>query len=112
VTAPADPDALRRKLDAEPKAPRKLDRALWDALHTPLADEPDMPLAQPEAFDKQSLQRLQRAVAAHSAELGLPDGVLASRRGLVALLEQARCWPEALSGWRRGELEALLMPLL
>jgi len=108
---PSDLNALQRQLDANPKAPRKLGNAIWKALNTPLVDEAELPLAHPEEFDKQTLQRLQRAIAARSAELGLPDGVLASRRGLVALLEQ-RQWPEMLSGWRRGELEAVLTPLL
>jgi len=58
-----------------------------------------------------ALQRLQRAVTARSAELGLPDGVLATRRGLLALMEQ-RQWPDILSGWRRAELEPVLAPLL
>jgi len=108
---PQDQAGLQQQLDVQPKSPRKLAAAIWKALSTPLPDEAKMPLATPEGHDKATLQRLQQAVAAHSAELGLPDGVLASRRGLVALLEEAR-WPDALSGWRRAELEALLMPLL
>jgi len=107
---PGEVSALQRELGAHPKAPRKLDTAIWKALNTPLADEAELPLAHPEEFDKQALQRLQRAVAVRSAELGLPDGVLAPRRGLVALLEQGR-WPDMLSGWRRAELEAVLTPL-
>jgi len=110
-TPPDDPGALQRRLDAAPKAPRKLGHAIWAALTTPLADEADLPLAGPDPYDKHILKRLQHAVAARSAELGLPDGILASRRGLASLLEHAD-WPEALSGWRREVLEPLLMPLL
>ncbi|MFC3552163.1 ribonuclease D [Lysobacter cavernae] len=109
---PADRDALQRQLDAHPKAPRKLGEAIWRALDTVLPDEaqaPDASLA--ETRDKQRLRKLQDAVAARSAELGLPDGVLASRRWLEALLDHGD-WPEALSGWRRTALEPGLAPLL
>ncbi|MET0655012.1 MAG: ribonuclease D, partial [Pseudoxanthomonas sp.] len=57
------------------------------------------------------LKKLQDAVSARSAELGLPDGILASRRYLEALQETGT-WPAALSGWRRTELEPVLSPLL
>jgi len=108
---PRDQNTLQRQLDAHPKSPRKLGAAIWKALNTPLADEANLPLAAPDDYDKQTLQRLQHAVAARSAELGLPDGVLATRRGLLALMEQGR-WPASLSGWRRAELEPVLAPLL
>ena len=75
-----------------------------------------MPLARADDRDKARLRALQDAVAARSAELGLPDGVLASRRSLQALLGAAlageRDWPAALAGWRRRELEPVLEPLL
>ncbi|NEK69362.1 MAG: ribonuclease D, partial [Xanthomonas perforans] len=57
------------------------------------------------------LKRLQDAVAQRSRELGLPDGLLASRRHLETLMEQ-RSWPAALGQWRRALLESQLMPLL
>ena len=50
-------------------------------------------------------------MAAHSAALGLPDGILASRRWLEALMEHGQ-WPAALEGWRRAQLEPVLAPLL
>ena len=103
-------------LDATPKAPRSLGAPLWQALATPLADEADMPLARADDRDKTRLRTLQDAVATRSAELGLPDGVLASRRGLQALLGATMAgepaWPAALEGWRRRELEPVLAPLL
>jgi ribonuclease D len=46
-----------------------------------------------------------------SAGLGLPDGVLASRRHLEALLESGQ-WPASLAGWRRAELQPALDPIL
>jgi ribonuclease D len=113
-----DRDTLQRRLDEHPKAPRKLGDAVWHALRTPLADEADAPQARVEdPRDKQALRRLQDATAARSAELGLPDGVLASRRWLERLLDlPARGgdapWPGPLSGWRRAELEPALSPLL
>jgi len=104
-------DELQRQLDAWPKAPRKLAVMIWNALVTPLDDEDDLPPLQSAEPDKAALKRLQQAVAARSAELGLPDGVLASRRGLLALLDGSG-WLAVLDGWRRGELEPLLAPLL
>ena len=109
---PADRDLLQAQLDAHPKAPRKLGDAVWTALSTVLADEDQAPDASVgENRDKQRLRKLQEAVAARSAELGLPDGVLASRRWLEALLDHGD-WPDALSGWRRTALEPGLTPLL
>ena len=60
------------------------------------------------------MRKLQDAVAARSAELGLPDGVLASRRWLEPLLDSLRGkspWPGPLAGWRRTQLEAALAGL-
>lgn len=107
-TPPTDRAALGRWLDTQPKSPRKLADSLWESLSTPLADEADAPLARAATDrDKAALRRMQDAVARRSAELGLPDGVLASRRYLEVLLESGE-WPAALSGWRKAELEPLL----
>ena len=109
---PADRAALQAQLEAHPKAPRKLGDALWQALTTPLADEPDMPLARnASSEDKAALKRLQEAVSACSTELDLPEGLLASRRYLE-LLQENGTWPSALAGWRREVLEPRLTPLL
>lgn len=109
-TPPADPVALRARLDASPKAPRKLAGPLWEALDTALPDEAQAPPARAGEVDRQALRRLQDAVAEVSVELGLPDGVLASRRWLEHLLDGR--WPDALQGWRRDLLEPRLAPLL
>jgi ribonuclease D len=109
---PADRDALQHLLDAQPKAPRKLGDALWQALRAPLDDEGQAPEPRNEERDRPALRKLQEATAARSAELGLPDGVLASRRWLEQLLGGAGDWPGPLSGWRRAELEPALAPLL
>jgi ribonuclease D len=108
---PSDATALKRLLESRPKSPLRLANAIWNALSTPLADEAGMPLARDDEADRKTLRRLQDAVAERSRELALPDGVLASRRWLQALLEQKQ-WPPALAGWRRGQLEAALAPLL
>ena len=111
-TPPGDRAQLQILLEAHPKAPRKLGDALWQALTTPLDDETQSPLARNASNeDKNALKRLQDAVSTRSAELGLPDGILASRRYLEALQESGD-WPSALAGWRRTELEPLLSPLL
>ena len=107
---PIDVAALQRQLDATPKSPRRLAAAIWEALSRPLADEDAMPMAAAEP-DRNVMRRLQDAVARRSAELALPDGVLASRRHLQALLEGGQ-WPLPLQGWRRAELEPALAPLL
>lgn len=111
-----DLPALQRQLDTHPKAPRKLADAIWQALQSPLDDEADAPEPRNDDRDKQALRRLQDATARRSAELGLPDGVLASRRWLEQLLGANRDsgddWPGPLSGWRRAELEPVLGPLL
>ncbi|MGN6112060.1 MAG: ribonuclease D [Luteimonas sp.] len=113
---PADRQALQRQLEATPKSPRALGDAIWGALDTPLPDEVDAPLARADDRDKARMRKLQDAVAALSAELGLPDGVLASRRWLQALLDAradgSRDWPGPLAGWRRALLEPRLAPLL
>ena len=108
---PVDRAGLQRQLDAIPKSPRGLTDPLWQALTTPLADEDEAPPVRGDDRDKAALRKLQDAVAQISVELGLPDGVLASRRWLEALLD-GYDWPGALAGWRRTQLEARLAPLL
>ena len=108
---PADRAALQARLDAYPKAPRKLGAPLWQALTTALPDEQDAPPVRQDERDRGLLRRLQDAVAARSAELGLPDGVLASRRWLQPLMD-GDGWRGPLAGWRRKELEPRLAPLL
>lgn len=108
--APADPAALKAIFERHPKAPRKLVAEAWAALSTPLPDEADAPPVRGDDRDKRALRRLQDAVAQHGAALGLPDGVLASRRKLEGLLDDGD-W-SALGGWRRAQLEPLLAPLL
>mgnify|MGYP000987950469 CR=1 FL=1 len=111
-TPPADAAALGQLFEQFPKAPRKLAGAVWQALETPLADEADAPLALPaNDSNKQALKKLQDAVAERSRELGLPDGILASRKHLESYLER-RQWPAALAGWRQQELESRLQALL
>ncbi|NLA68429.1 MAG: ribonuclease D [Gammaproteobacteria bacterium] len=109
-SAPADRASLRSLFDRHPKAPRKLLAEIWDALARPLPDEDQAPPVRTEERDKRAVRRLQDAVAARSVALGLPDGVLASRRKLEALLDDGD-W-SALGGWRRAELEPVLAPLL
>ena len=108
---PIDRAGLQRQLDATPKSPRSLTDTIWQALETPLPDEAAAPSPRSDDRDKAALRRLQDAVAARSAALGLPDGVLASKRWVEALLD-GDDWPGPLSGWRRAQLEPALAPLL
>lgn len=109
---PADPAALQAVLERHPKAPKKLADALWQAVSTPLPDEASMPLAVDNSDRLRApLKRLQQAVAARSAELGLPDGLLASRKVLEAWIENGQP-PASLTPWRLQELTPLVTPLL
>ena len=108
---PASPDALQVQLDATPKSPRSLRDALWQALTTPLADEDDAPLARGDDRDKKQLRAMQDAVLATAGELGVPEGLLASRK-LLEALQDGGGWTGPLAGWRRLVLEARLQPLL
>ena len=109
--APRDLAQLRAAFDGQPKAPHKLATQVFDALHAPLPDENDLPPARGDDRDRSVYKKLQQVVAERSAELGLPDGVLASRRWIEAL-QDGEDWPGALSGWRRAQLETRLAPLL
>ena len=108
---PRDPDALQAQLDATPKSPRSLRDALWQALTTPLEDEVDAPLARGDDRDKKQLRAMQDAVLATAGELGVPEGLLASRK-LLEALQDGGGWTGPLAGWRRQALEARLAPLL
>lgn len=110
---PRDEAELQSRLDAHPKAPRKLAGLVWRVLNEPLPDEAALPDASRiERLDKQRMKALKAAVATRAAELGLPEGVLASRKHLEALLLEPGHWPEALEGWRREQLEPVLAPIL
>ncbi|RMH92988.1 ribonuclease D [Lysobacter pythonis] len=110
---PADFNALRDMLERTPKSPRKLAKELWAALTTPLADEATMPpVRRDNDIDKQTLRKLQNAVTEVAGEHTIPEGMLASRRWLEALLESWPTWPEALDGWRRGLLQSRIEAML
>jgi ribonuclease D len=109
--APADAAALQARLDATPKAPKSLGAAMWQALATPLEDEDDAPLARGDDRDKKQLRAMQETVLAIAGELGVPEGLLASRKVLEAL-QDGSGWSGTLAGWRRGVLEARLSRLL
>ena len=109
---PRSDSEFHATLDRHPKAPRRARGDLWAVLSAPLAaDDRDLPLAQAEAFDKQTLRQMQDAVAAQAQALDVPEGLLCARRHLEALLE-GRGWPDALAGWRRTLLEPVLAPLM
>ena len=100
-------------MDANPKAPRKARRELWDLVSAPMADdEANLPLNRSgEGLDKERLKRMQEAVAALATGLDVPEGLLCARKHLEVLME-GRGWPDALAGWRRSLLEPVLAPLL
>nr|WP_240600491.1 ribonuclease D [Lysobacter silvestris] len=105
---PVDRTTIANVLARTPQAPQSLAAVIAEALDAPVADEAEMPLVIDDRDrDRRQLQSLQAAVAKRSAELGLPDGVLASRRILQAWQDNGD-WPETVSAWRRRELDALL----
>lgn len=106
----AELDAL---LQRTPKSPRKLAKELWQALNTPLPDEAHMPaVAQDDAQARKRLRQLQQAVRSVAEAHALPEGLLASRRWLEALMQSWPQWPAALQGWRQELLQEALAPLL
>lgn len=110
---PTRREEFEHRLDAHPKSPKKQRGDIWDLLAAPLsAEERDIPLArEDDPALREPLKRMQAAVAERAGALGLPEGLLASRKHLETLLG-TRTWPAALEGWRRGLLEDRLMALL
>ncbi len=108
---PADLQSMRRLLEATPKSPRSLCDALFQAMATSLPDEADAPMALGEDRNKKQLRAMQDSVSTVATELGVPDGLLASRKWLEAL-QDGQDWPGALSGWRRSQLEPKLAEIL
>lgn len=111
--APMERSVFEQLLDRNPKSPRKRRDELFElACAEPDAEELDIPLAElPDPQERDQLRRLQKAVTTVAGELGINESVLASRRHLETLLREGR-WSNHLSGWRRGVLEANLVPLL
>jgi len=110
---PPDRRGFDRLLDDHRGAPRQLREDLHAVVAAPLTDaEAAVPLALPQDPEQRArVKALQSAVAGQAGALGLPEGVLASRRQLELLLSTGE-WPPALSGWRRTLLEPVLAPEL
>lgn len=60
---------------------------------------------------KDLVARMKREVATVADNVGLPSGLLCSRKYIEALVAD-REWPDGLDGWRRDLLYSRLMPLL
>jgi len=104
--------AFNAMLDANPRAPRKSRRELFELVDAPLTEEEAaLPLNRAVDLDKQRLKQMQEAVAGLAGALGVPEALLCARRHLEQLLE-GRGWPASLEGWRRSLLEPALAPLL
>lgn len=107
-------DEFERRLDAHPKAPRRLRAELWQEIEAPLsAQDQDIPLAvDPSPEQRNCIKRLQQAVVVIASALQLPETLLANRRSLESLAQSPDSWPEALQGWRRELLEEPLRAVL
>lgn len=101
-------DAFDQWLDRHPKAPRRHRDLLWTLL-TDTAPIPErFPLASMQSPGaRERIRDWQERVKQAAERLGLPDGVLASRRLLEARLELGE-WPSGTSAWRRALLDPLL----
>ncbi len=111
---PAQRGEYEARLDAHPKAPRRLRGELWQELIRPLEDgERDIPLAtEPAPALRSRVKRLQQAVAKIAGELDLPEPLLANRASLEALAQTPDRWPAMLEGWRASLLQAPLRAAL
>jgi len=111
--APIDRPRFEQLLDRNPKSPRRRRDELFDlTCREPDAEELDIPLAQlPGPAEREQLRALQGAVSNSAKRLGVHESVLASRRHLETLLREGR-WTRHLSGWRRLQLQAELLPVL
>lgn len=103
-----DRAAFEQLLDRHVKAPRRHRDVLWELLADAAATPQDFPLAAVQtASARDQIRAWQEVVKARSEELGLPEGVLASRRLLEARLESG-AWPASTSAWRRELLDPLV----
>jgi ribonuclease D len=109
---PEQYNAFTAILDRSPKAPRKFRTDLWEEVIRPLTQtELDIPaIKNVDTIDKQKLRTMQEAVVKQATALNIPEGLLASRKHLEALMEGQ--WPASLEGWRREQLEPLLGSLM
>lgn len=99
-------DELDAVLARYPKAPKAARNHLFALLEKPFdAEELAAPLAsEPDATQKSRLKALQQAVLDKAQALGVPEGLLCSRKHLEYLLETGQ-WPPALQGWRQTLLQ-------
>lgn len=104
----SDRAALDQLLDRHPKAPRRHRDELWTLIAEPGTPPPLFPLANAQSIgSRERIRQWQELVKMQSERLGLPEGVLASRRLLEARLESG-AWPEGTADWRRALLDPLL----
>jgi ribonuclease D len=86
-----------------------------DVVERARREAPREPLVPPDlkADEKKCLEALRDLVSKRAEALGIRPDVLAKRRALERIARgEAKTTAEAFGGWRRGELEPLLAPLL
>lgn len=107
-----DRAAFDRALDSHPKSPRKLREPLWEVIADPAPVPDDFVVASVQGSDERNqLRRMQAAIKHESERLGLPEGVLASRRLLEARMQYGD-WPADTAPWRLAILQPLLSDLI
>ena len=99
-------EVVNQILLKHPRAPRNLAASMLTALHTVGEDEDNMPLLIDDRDrDKSRVRAWQSKVTQIANELGVDEGVIASRKIIQAYLDAGE-WPESVTAWRKSRLDA------
>ena len=99
-------EVVNQILLKHPRAPRNLAASMLTAMHTVGEDEDNMPLLIDDRDrDKSRVRAWQSKVTQIANELGVDEGVIASRKIIQAYLDAGE-WPESVTAWRKSRLDA------
>lgn len=96
-----------------PKSPKGSRHHLFTLLQKPVDQEEfSAPIiSEPAQSQKKQLKEMQHVVLEIATELGIPEGLLCSRKHLEYLLE-TKAWPNILNGWRKQLLFERLIEIM